>query len=143
MLVEVAHRLRWELADCEIVARVGEDEFGVLIDSASPDAIEEVANRIHACIASPVVVDAVRVAVSVSIGAATLGKNDRLRVGAPSGRRRALGREGRARTTVAVRIHEPGYEARDDVASAPSSRSSARASRTARCSFTFSRRSTS
>ena len=110
VLVEVAHRLRWELAGSEIVARVGEDEFAVLIDSASPEAIEVVANRIHACIASPVVVESVRVAVSVSIGAATFEKSDDF----ASVLRRAAVALSVAKDDegdLAVRVHEPRFEA--------------------------------
>ncbi len=112
VLVEVAHRLRWELADCEVVARVGEDEFGVLIDTVSPDAIEEVASAIHACVGSPVVIDAVRVALSVSIGAATLAPSDDFAsVLRRAGVALALAKDDA--DDVPVRVHEPRYEARE------------------------------
>jgi diguanylate cyclase (GGDEF)-like protein len=110
VLVELAHRLRWELADSEVVARVGEDEFAVLIDGASPEGIEQVARTIHACIASPVVIDAVRVAVSVSIGAAVLEPTDDL----ASVLRRAgvaLAVAKNDADDVPVRLHEARYEA--------------------------------
>jgi diguanylate cyclase (GGDEF)-like protein len=112
VLVELAHRLRWELADCEIVARVGEDEFGVLVDAASHEAIAEVATKIHASVATPVVIDAVRVAVSVSIGAATLaGSADFASVLRRAGVALALAKADPG--NVPVRIHEPRHDARD------------------------------
>jgi diguanylate cyclase (GGDEF)-like protein len=72
VLLEIALRLRWELADCELVARLGEDEFAVLIASDSPSVVDRVAERIGACLAAPITVDAVPIAVTASIGAATL-----------------------------------------------------------------------
>jgi diguanylate cyclase (GGDEF)-like protein len=112
VLREVALRLRWELADSELVARLGEDEFGVLLDSASPEVIEGVATRIKASLMPPVVVDTVRVAVTVSMGAAPLGEEGVDFV--------SLIRHAWAALSVAkeagdgeVRIYEPGHEARD------------------------------
>jgi diguanylate cyclase len=72
VLLEIALRLRWELADCELVARLGEDEFAVLVASDSQSDVERVAERIGACLAPPITVDAVPVSVSASIGAAPL-----------------------------------------------------------------------
>jgi diguanylate cyclase (GGDEF)-like protein len=111
VLREVALRLRWELADCELVARLGEDEFGVLLDSADPEVIERVAARIRSSLAPPVVVDTVQVAVTVSIGAASLEETDDF----VSLLRRAGAALSVAKETGdgAVRIYEPGHEARE------------------------------
>jgi diguanylate cyclase (GGDEF)-like protein len=114
VLREVALRLRWELADCELVARLGDDEFGVLLDSARPDVIEGVATRIRSSLATPVVVDTVRVAVTVSMGAAPLEEQEE------QGDFVSLIRRAGAALSVAkeagdgeVRIYEPGHEARE------------------------------
>jgi diguanylate cyclase (GGDEF)-like protein len=111
VLLEVALRLRWELADCELVARLGEDEFGVLLDSASPEAVEAVAARVRSSLTAPVVVDTVGVAVAVSMGAAPLEDGADFV---------SLLRRATAALSVAkdegegeVRIYEPGYEAHE------------------------------
>ena len=111
VLREVALRLRWELADCELVARLGEDEFGVLLDSADPEVVERVAARIRSTLAPPVVVDTVRVAVKVSMGAAPLEETDDFvslirRAGAALSVAKEAG-------DGAVRNYEPGHEARE------------------------------
>jgi diguanylate cyclase len=112
VLREVALRLRWELADCELVARLGEDEFGVLLDSASPDAIDAVADRIKTSLEAPVLVEGVRVVLTVSLGAAALGD--------PSDDFVSLLR--RASTALAIAkdagdgevcVHEPGNDVLD------------------------------
>jgi diguanylate cyclase (GGDEF)-like protein len=112
VLVEVALRLRWELADFELVARLGEDEFGVLLDSASLEAIERAAARIRACLAPPVLVDGVRVAVTVSMGAVPLGE--------PGPDFASLLHLAGAALSVAkeegdgeLRVYEPAHEARE------------------------------
>ena len=72
VLLEIALRLCWELADCELVARLGEDEFAVLIASDSSPDLDRVAERIGSCLAPPISVDAVPISVTASIGAAAL-----------------------------------------------------------------------
>jgi diguanylate cyclase (GGDEF)-like protein len=112
VLLEVALRLRWELADCELVARLGEDEFGVLLDSASPEAIEGVATRIRSSLAPPIVVDTVRVAVTVSMGAAPLGDEavDFVSLIRRAGAALSVAKEA---GDGEVRMYEPGDEARE------------------------------
>jgi diguanylate cyclase (GGDEF)-like protein len=112
VLREVALRLRWELADCGLVARLGDDEFGVLLESASPDAIEGVATRITSSLAPPVVVDTVRVAVTVSMGAAPLGEeaDDFASLLHRAGAALSVAKEA---GDGEVRIYEPGHEARE------------------------------
>ena len=73
LLREVALRLRSELAGCDVLARVGDDEFAALIDDTSVSGIGAVAHRASACLEPPIVVDGVPVAVTVSWGAAVLG----------------------------------------------------------------------
>ena len=70
ILLEVAERLRYELDDVVLLARLGDDEFGVLLRNATPDDVEELAERAERAVATPIQVGGVRVAVTVSVGAA-------------------------------------------------------------------------
>jgi diguanylate cyclase (GGDEF)-like protein len=73
LLAEVALRLRRELAGCDVVARLGDDEFGALLDDTRVSGIGAVAERVRSCLEPPIVADGVPVAVTVSMGAAVLG----------------------------------------------------------------------
>lgn len=75
LLSQVADRLRCDLADCDVVARLGEDEFGVLLGYPGLAEIASVATCVEKTLAEPFLVDGVRVAVTVSIGAAILGEH--------------------------------------------------------------------
>lgn len=75
LLSLLADRLRRDLADCSVVARLGEDEFGVLLASAVRVEIAALAARIERSLAEPFLVDGVRLAVTVSVGAAVLGEH--------------------------------------------------------------------
>lgn len=70
LLARFADRLQLELDDCVLFARLGEDEFGVLLEETDRDGIEAFAERIAESLTTPFLVDGIRVAVSVSIGAA-------------------------------------------------------------------------
>ena len=70
LLRDVAARLRHDLADCAVVARLGEDEFGILLRSARESDVEGITERLRASLAEPLMVDEVPVAVTVSVGAA-------------------------------------------------------------------------
>ncbi|MBA2614769.1 MAG: bifunctional diguanylate cyclase/phosphodiesterase [Actinobacteria bacterium] len=76
LLAETANRLRRDLADCDLVARLGEDEFGVLFAGADPEAIAAVGARIQQSLAPSFLVDGVRVSVGASMGAAVLEETD-------------------------------------------------------------------
>ena len=52
-----------------LVARLGDDEFGVLLHGADESKSQLVSERVRQCFAAPFVVNGVRVAVSVDIGA--------------------------------------------------------------------------
>jgi diguanylate cyclase (GGDEF)-like protein len=112
LLREVAIRLRWELAGCD-VARVGDDEFGALLDDATVSGIGAVAMRVGACLEAPIVVDGVPIAVTVSMGAAVLGTGGGdfatvlRRAGAALAAAKAEGRG-------ALEVYEPRHEAADD-----------------------------
>jgi diguanylate cyclase (GGDEF)-like protein len=69
LLSDAGARLERELApDSALVARLGEDEFGVLHGAADAAGAERVAERIRHSFAAPFVVDGVRVAVDVDVG---------------------------------------------------------------------------
>ena len=70
ILIEIAERLRYELDDVALLARLGDDEFGVLLRTASPGDIEQLAERAERAVSTPIQVGGVRVAVTVSVGAA-------------------------------------------------------------------------
>jgi diguanylate cyclase (GGDEF)-like protein len=70
LLVQVAERLQFELDDCECVARLGEDEFGVLLRDAGPAEVDAIADRVAVSLETPFIVDGVRIGSSVRIGVA-------------------------------------------------------------------------
>ena len=71
LLIEVGERLVHELApDHAQVARLGEDEFGVLISATDVAGAEWVAQRIRRSVARPFAIGGVRVAVDVDVGIA-------------------------------------------------------------------------
>jgi diguanylate cyclase (GGDEF)-like protein len=109
VLREIALRLRWELADCELVARLGEDEFAVLVDADDRETIERIAERIAAAAAPPIVVDAVPVTVTMSVGAATFGGRG---IDFASVVRRAGLALSAAKEDGRLRLYEPSLDAR-------------------------------
>ena len=71
MLIGVAERLTAAIRPGDTVARIGGDEFAVLLESGEmPDAAKVVANRIAADLAEPVQIGTEDVSVRVSIGMA-------------------------------------------------------------------------
>jgi diguanylate cyclase (GGDEF)-like protein len=71
LLIDAGKRLELELAvDGALVARLGEDEFGVLHGEADPAGVDWIARRIRNAFTAPFVVDDVRLAVDVDIGIA-------------------------------------------------------------------------
>jgi diguanylate cyclase (GGDEF)-like protein len=74
MLVEVANRLRAGARDTDVVARVGGDEFLVMLADLdvqeAPALAETVIERIRGLLADPLPVDAVEIRVDASIGLA-------------------------------------------------------------------------
>jgi len=74
MLVEVANRLRAGARDTDVVARVGGDEFLIMLADLdvqeAPEVAATVIDRIRDLLADPVPVDAVEIRVDASIGLA-------------------------------------------------------------------------
>jgi diguanylate cyclase (GGDEF)-like protein len=74
VLVEVGRRLRGVLRPSDTVARVGGDEFAVLLeDIAEPSGVTGVAERILMVLSSPVKIAGRQLEVSASIGVAVSG----------------------------------------------------------------------
>jgi predicted signal transduction protein with EAL and GGDEF domain len=70
-LAEIAHRLRDVLRRTEFVARLGGDEFAVIVHPLQGvDPADDIARRILAAIARPIVVEGVSFALTASIGVA-------------------------------------------------------------------------
>jgi diguanylate cyclase (GGDEF)-like protein len=72
-----AHRIRGQLRQSDHLARLGGEEFVVLLPGAPPETAHEIAERLRACVAEAPLVDAPRVAVTVSIGVVTFRAGDR------------------------------------------------------------------
>jgi diguanylate cyclase (GGDEF)-like protein len=112
LLSQLGERLRCELVECEVFARLGEDEFGVLIREATAAEISAAAERIERALIDPFVIDRVRIAVTVSVGAALLG-------GLETDLAAALRRAGAALMTAKeagrskLQIYDASYQASD------------------------------
>jgi diguanylate cyclase (GGDEF)-like protein len=79
LLEEVAARLARELGEHAVVARLGDDEFGLLVelpDELRPDELDVLVGRIRDTLAAPHSTGRMDVALSVSIGAAILDSDD-------------------------------------------------------------------
>jgi diguanylate cyclase (GGDEF)-like protein len=107
VLVEVARRLERCLRDVDTAARFGGDEFAILLDGV--DAMRDatrVADRIHAALAAPLMLDGEAVTISASIGIALIDADykhgEELLRDADSALYRAK-QAGRARTEVVQR----------------------------------------
>lgn len=74
VLIEVANRLEHTIRDADTAARMGGDEFGILLeDLGSLDDGHEVVERVLAALRRPVHVEGRELAVTASIGLATSG----------------------------------------------------------------------
>ncbi|MFZ4584869.1 MAG: diguanylate cyclase domain-containing protein [Acidimicrobiia bacterium] len=70
LLIAVAARLRGSVRDSDLVARLGGDEFVVLCEGMSDEDARRVLERLTTAVPEPLVVNAARVNVTVSIGVA-------------------------------------------------------------------------
>lgn len=69
VLVQTAARLQRSVRACDMVARVGGDEFVILLPSlSSPDALNIVAERVRAAVCEPIASTAGPIQIGVSIG---------------------------------------------------------------------------
>ena len=85
LLVEVAGCLRAGARETDVVARVGGDEFVILLADLdvqeAPELVQTVVARIHERLATPLAIDAVELLVEVCIGAAIYPIDSRDAVG--------------------------------------------------------------
>lgn len=70
VLRAVASRLAGVVRPSDTVARMGGDEFVVLVESATAEVLDALEPRVHAAVAEPVTVGEIRLMVGVSIGRA-------------------------------------------------------------------------
>ena len=105
MLVEVATRLRAGVRDTDVVARVGGDEFVILVADLdveqAPEFVENVIVRIRSLLADPLLVDVVEIRVDACIGAAIYPSDSREADGLLSAADAAMYASKRALTRVA------------------------------------------
>jgi diguanylate cyclase (GGDEF)-like protein/PAS domain S-box-containing protein len=64
-------RLQRSVRDLDMVARLGNDEFGVMCEGATPEEAEEIAGRIRAALAEPFAVGSQEFRISVGVGVAS------------------------------------------------------------------------
>jgi diguanylate cyclase (GGDEF)-like protein len=77
LLVQIAYRLRHSLRDDDLVARIGGDEFAVLMDGATAELAVEVAQRLQIGIRAPFHIAAREVRVGASVGIALFPNDGR------------------------------------------------------------------
>lgn len=71
LLCEVARRLRASLRDSDTVARLGSDDFGILLSSTDTlDGAVKVADRVHREVASEAVIAGQRIGLTMTVGIA-------------------------------------------------------------------------
>ncbi len=69
LLQQVATRLRTQATSRDHVARLGEDEFGILVEASSREEVAAIAQKLHRVFAEPFVVNGARIAAEPRIGA--------------------------------------------------------------------------
>ena len=73
LLRQVGLRLRRALFEQDVVARIGGDEFGILLPRlATSDDVQHVIKNLHACLELPFTIDGIPIDVETSIGVATM-----------------------------------------------------------------------
>jgi diguanylate cyclase (GGDEF)-like protein len=71
LLIDAGIRLTRELSpDYAVIARLGEDEFGVVCEAADVESAEWVARRVRRALGAPLEINGVRMAVDVDVGVA-------------------------------------------------------------------------
>ena len=71
VLIETAHRLRSAIRQCDVVARMGGDEFMLLLPETNERAdVESVCERLSSILANPIVVKNITIRTAASVGIA-------------------------------------------------------------------------
>lgn len=72
LLEQVGQRLRQALPEPDVIARIGGDEFGILLPRlTNPDEVQTVVETVHASLDAPFLINAISIVVETSIGVAT------------------------------------------------------------------------
>ena len=72
LLEQVGQRLRQALPEPDAIARIGGDEFGILLPRLSdPDEVQTVVGTVHASLDAPFLINDISIVVETSIGVAT------------------------------------------------------------------------
>ncbi|GAE91116.1 diguanylate cyclase/phosphodiesterase [Gracilibacillus boraciitolerans JCM 21714] len=75
LLKDVVQRFSQSTREEDLIARIGGDEFIVVLEETSKDEIEDIANRLIANIIKPYTIDGKEVQISVSIGVSMYPEN--------------------------------------------------------------------
>jgi diguanylate cyclase (GGDEF)-like protein len=77
VLVETARRLQSVVRDEDTIARIGGDEFVILLDRvADPESLPSLAERVEQVLAEPIAADAATVRMGASVGYSTTERSD-------------------------------------------------------------------
>lgn len=117
LLQLVATRLRNSIRGTDVIARYGGDEFVLLLDLAVPADVDLVARKLIGIASADYTVDALRVTVGASVGAAfypTHGRTAEELVRAADAAMYAAKRAGKGRLEVAATPPQPTAPKRDD-----------------------------
>ena len=111
LLVEMGRRLEGAVPDLTAVARLGADEFGVLLAGADTVEALRAAEEVRRALAAPLVIDGVRMSLDASVGVAAAERPD----DGADGLLRCAGvalHQAKERRT-GVEAYDPGDDARD------------------------------
>jgi diguanylate cyclase len=112
LLAQVAERLQQGLDDCALVARLGEDEFGLLLQTGDEEKILAIAERAQHLLVSPFIISGVPVAVDANIGVGVLseGALDVDTALRHAGVALSIAKEA---GTASIQIYDPSHDASD------------------------------
>ncbi|KJS14663.1 MAG: hypothetical protein VR78_09750 [Hoeflea sp. BRH_c9] len=78
VLIEIAHRFQSILRKSETLARIGGDEFVIIIENVSDAQVVDLIERLNSCLSSPVIVEGKTHNLAASIGVAQYPKDSSL-----------------------------------------------------------------
>ncbi|NVJ67457.1 MAG: bifunctional diguanylate cyclase/phosphodiesterase [Gammaproteobacteria bacterium] len=77
LLIEIAQRLKAQVTASDLVARIGGDEFAILLIDKTIEDAKQIAQSIHRAIAAPISIDDIVVNTKVSIGITTYSESSK------------------------------------------------------------------